>query len=77
MITVSSITKNTDRNAVIHTAFLIFLQTLLSIYHIMLLAICTTQVKKRVKMKNKKKGYEKFASRGFKPGPSELVRTKN
>ena len=77
MITVSSITKNTDRDAVIHTAFLIFLQTLLSIYHIMLLAICTTQVKKRVKKENKKKGYEKFASRGFKPAPSESVRTKN
>ena len=72
-----SITKNTDRDAVIHTAFLIFLQTLLSIYHIMLLAICTTQVKKRVKKENKKKGYEKFASRGFKPAPSESVRTKN
>ena len=53
MITVSSITKNTDRDAVIHTAFLIFLQTLLSIYHIMLLAICTTQVKKKKKKKNK------------------------
>ena len=78
MITVSSITKNTDRDAVIHTAFLIFLQTLLSIYHIMLLAICTTQVKKRVKKENKKKkGCEKFASRGFKPAPSESVRTKN
>ena len=77
MITVSSITKNTDRDAVIHTAFPIFLQTLLSIYHIMLLAICTTQVKKRVKKENKKKGYEKFASRGFKPAPPESVRTKN
>ena len=36
----------------------------------MSLAICTTQVKqKRVKMrlKEKKKGYEKFTSRGFKP----------
>ena len=76
MITVPSITKNTDRDAVIHTAFLIFLQTLLSIYHIMLLAICTTQVKKRVK-KEKKEGHEKFASRGFEPGPSEYVRTKS
>ena len=33
----------------IHTAFFIFLQTLLSIYHIALLAICTTQVKKESK----------------------------
>ena len=43
---------------------------MLTIYHIMSLAICTTQVKqKRVKMrlKEKKKGYEKFTSRGFKP----------
>ena len=40
----------------------------------MLLAICTTQVKKRVKKENKKKkGYEKFASRGFKPATSESV----
>ena len=44
----------------------------------MLLAICTTQVKKRVKKKKEKKeGHEKFASRGFEPGPSEYVRTKN
>ena len=39
-------------------------------HHIMLLAIRTTQVRKAVK-KNNKKGYEKFASRGFKPGYSE------
>ena len=45
----------------------------ISIYHIMLLAICTTPVKKRVE----KKGHEKFASRGFELGPSEYVRTKN
>ena len=64
MITVSSITKNTDRDAVIHTAFLIFLQTLLSIYHIMLLAICTTQVKKRVKKENKKKKVTKNLLQG-------------
>ena len=43
MITVSSITKNTGRYAMIRTAFFIFL----SIYYIMLLAICITQVKKR------------------------------
>ena len=44
----------------------------------MLLAIRTTQVKKRVKKKKEKKeGHEKFASRGFEPGPSEYVRTKN
>ena len=55
LITVSSITKNTGRYAMIHTAFFMFLQTLLSIYHIMLLVICTTQVKKRVKRDLKKK----------------------
>ena len=55
MITVSSTTKNTGRYAMIHTAFFMFLQTLLSIYHIMLLVICTTQVKKRVKKRFKKK----------------------
>ena len=43
----------------------------------MLLAICTTQVKKRVKKKEKKEGHEKFASRRFEPGPSEYVRTKS
>ena len=44
----------------------------------MLLAICTTQVKKRVKKKKEKKeGHEKFASRRFEPGPSEYVRTKS
>ena len=44
----------------------------------MLLAICTTQVKKRVKKKKKtKEGHDKLASRGFEPGFSEFVRTKN
>ena len=43
----------------------------------MLLAICTTQVKKRVKKKKKKKGHEKIASRRFEPGTSEYDRTKN
>ena len=42
----------------------------------MLLAICITQVKKRGK-KKKKEGHETFALRGFKPGFSEFVRTKN
>ena len=41
----------------------------------MLLAICTTQVKKRVKKKEKKD--EKFASWRFEPGPSDYVRTKS
>ena len=41
---------------------------MLSIYHIMLLAICTAQVKKRVQ-KKKKKGHEKFASRDSNPYP--------
>ena len=58
MKTVSSITKNTalvdlwryDTDRIFK-----FLQTLLSIYHIMLLAVCTTQVKKRLKKKKKKK----------------------
>ena len=77
MITVSSITKNTDRDAVIHTAFLIFLQTLLSIYHIMLLAICTTQVKKRVKKENKKKRLRKICFKGIQTRTSESVRTNN
>ena len=43
----------------------------------MLLAICTTQVKKRVKKKKKQKGQEKFASRGIEPGPSEYVMATN
>ena len=46
----------------------------------MLLAVCTIQVKKkgkkRLKKKEKKQGYEKFAFRGFEPGPSESVRNK-
>ena len=50
MTTVSSITKQTGKYAMMHTgAVFIFLSTLFSIYHIMLLAICETQVKKRVK----------------------------
>ena len=43
-----------------------------------LLAICTTQVQKRVKKGLKiiqKLSYEKFASKGFDPGPSESVGT--
>ena len=47
----------------------------------MLLAIGSTQinrrVKKELKKKKQKKGYEKFASRGFVPGHSESVRTKS
>ena len=47
----------------------------------MLLAICNTQVKKKVKKRfektKKNKKYEKFARRGFEPGPSESVRTKS
>ena len=42
-------------------------------YHIMLLAICTAQVKNRVQ--KKKKGHEKFASRDSNPYPPN--RTKN
>ena len=45
----------------------------------MLPAICTTQVKKRVKRgfktKKKKQGYEKFSSRGFEPRPLKSIRT--
>ena len=71
MITVSSITKNTGRYAIINTTFFIFLYTLLLIYHIMLLAICKTQVRKRVKKRFKKEEkntvYEKFPSRKFEP----------
>ena len=33
--------------------------------------------KKEILKKEKKIGYEKFASRGFEPGPSESVRTKS
>ena len=54
MITLSSITKNTGRHAMIHTAFFIFLYTLLSIYHIMLLAICTTQIKREYERETKR-----------------------
>ena len=43
----------------------------------MLLAICTTQTKKTVKKKKKKKCHDNIALRGFEPGPSEHVRTKN
>ena len=45
----------------------------------MLLAVCTTQVKKRFKKKNekKKKGNEKYASKGFKPRHSESVITRS
>ena len=42
------------RYAMIHTAFFLFLQTLLSVYHIMLLAICTTEVTNQIKKKTKK-----------------------
>ena len=58
MKNVSSITKNTalvdlwryDTDRIFK-----FLQTLLLIYHIMLLAVCITQVKKRLKKKEKEK----------------------
>ena len=33
---------------------------------------CTKKILKKIK-----KGFEKFVSRGFEPGPSELVRTKS
>ena len=57
MKTVSSITKNTalvdlwryDTDRIFK-----FLQTLLLIYHIMLLAVCITQVKRRLKKKKEK-----------------------
>ena len=49
--------------------------------HIMLLAICNIQVKKKVKKRfektKKNKKYEKFVRRGFEPGPSESVRIKS
>ena len=53
----------------IHTAFFIFLQTLFSIYQSMLLAICTTQVKKKIRLR--------FASRVFEPGPSNQLELKH
>ena len=47
----------------------------------MLLVICNTQVKKKVKKRfeetKKNKKYEKFARRGFEHGPSKSVRTKS
>ena len=52
----SSNTKKAGRYAVIHTTFLYScIKTLFSIYRVMLLAICTTQVKKRVKRDFKKR----------------------
>ena len=43
----------------------------------MLLARCTTQARKRVKKKKKKNilGHEKFAARGFEPGPFQFIRS--
>ena len=64
MITVSSITKNTGRYAMIHTAFFILLQSLLSIYHIALLAICTTQVKKESEKEKEKNNVTKHLLHG-------------
>ena len=74
MVTESSIAINTGRYAMIHMALFIFLSILRSIYHIMLLAICTTQVKKRIKKKNKIMSPKIWV---FEPGPSEYVRTEN
>ena len=51
-----------------------------SIYHIMLLAICTTEVKKREERRLKKKKkirFRKFVSGVFEPEPSESVRTRS
>ena len=54
-----------------------FLLTLLSIYHIMLLAICTTQVKKRVKKRfEKKKGYKNLLQRDLNPDPQNRLELK-
>ena len=69
MIAVSSVTKNNGGYAMIHTTFFIFLWTLFSVYQIMLLALCTTQVKKNVRLR--------FASRGFEPGPSNHLELKH
>ena len=52
---------------------------MLSIYHIMLLAVCTAQVKKESKKEKEKKNIRsrKIALREFEPRPSEYVKTKN
>ena len=68
MITVSSITKNTGRYAMIRTAFFYI--------SVNLLHYVTSYMHHTGKKEIKKEGYEKFASRGFEPRPSESVRTK-
>ena len=62
-------TKNSGTYDLMHSAFssFIFLYALLSIYHIMLLAICTTHVRKRFLKKEKK---NKVTENFFKPGDS-------
>ena len=77
MITVSSITKNTGRYAMIQTAFFIFLQSLLSIYHIALLAICTTQVQKESKKEKEKNNITKHLLHGdSNPNPPNQLELK-
>ena len=79
MITVSSITKNPGRNALIRTAFFFIpVNFAFNLPHHAAGYMHHTgkkRVEKIFKQKTKK-GYEKFASRGFEPGPSESVRTK-
>ena len=77
MITVSSITKNTGRYAMILTAF--FYIPVIFAFN---LPHCVTSYmhhagkKSRNKKKEKKFGYETFVSREFEPGPFESVRSK-
>ena len=82
MITVSSITNNTGRYAMIYRIFYIPVNFAFNLPHCVTSYMHHTgkkERKKRFKKKGKKKlkGYEKLASRGFEPGCSESVRTKS
>ena len=73
MITVSSITKNTGRYAMIRTAFFIFL----SIYYIMLLAMMHHTGKKEIFRKRKKKKVTKNLLQGdSSPDPQNQLELK-
>ena len=74
MITVSSITKNASRYAMIHTDFF----NIPVIFAFNLPHYITSYMHHTGKKREKKrKSYEKFASRGFEPGPSESVKSKS
>ena len=75
MITESSITKNTGRYAMIDTAF--FYVPVKFAFNLPHYFTSYMHQKPKKKERKKEKGYEKFASRGFEPGPSESVKTKS